>query len=73
MTICKHSESFASSPVGNDDGVVELAAAVLTQSGAPPVGDDGVTAVQVVETQVVGCGGPSHRGGAPGGRDRGAL
>lgn len=32
-------------PVGNDNSVVELAAAVLTQGGAPSVGDDGVGAV----------------------------
>lgn len=36
---------FSTSPVGNDDGVVELAAAVLTQGRAPSVGDDGVGAV----------------------------
>lgn len=48
------------SPVGNDNGVVELAAAVLTQGGAPPIGDDSVGAVQMVETQVVGRAGPSY-------------
>lgn len=39
--VCRH----ASLPVGNDNSVVELAAAVLTQGGAPSVGDDGVGAV----------------------------
>lgn len=60
-------------PVGNDDGVVELAAAVLAQRCAPPVGDDGVGAVQLVEAQVVGCAGPSHRAGAPRRHGHGAL
>lgn len=54
--VCRH----ASLPVGNDNSVVELAAAVLTQGGAPSVGDDGVGAVQVVETQVVGRAGPAY-------------
>lgn len=61
------------SPVGNDDGVVELAPAVLPQGGAPPVGDDGVGAVQLVEAQVVGGAGPAHRAGAARGHGRGAL
>lgn len=47
-------------PVGNDNRIVELAAAVLTQSSASPVGDDGVGAVQLVEMQVAGCGGPRY-------------
>lgn len=60
-------------PVGNDDGVVKLAAAVLTQRGAPPVGDDGVGAMQLVETQVSGSGGPRHGAGAPRGHGSGAV
>lgn len=61
------------SPVGYDDGVVELAAAVLAQGGAPSVGDDGVSAVELVEAQVVGCAGPSYGAGTPRGQDGGAV
>lgn len=47
-------------PVRNDYCVVELAAAVLTQRCSSPIGDDGVGAMQLVETQVISCAGPSH-------------
>lgn len=56
---------FTIIPVGNDDGVVELTAAVLTQRCPPSICDDGVGAVQLVEAQIIGCAGPSHRAGAP--------
>lgn len=59
-------EVSAAVPVGNDNGIIELAAAVLAQCRPPSIGDDGVGAVQLVESQVIGCARPSHGAGAPG-------
>lgn len=33
------------SPIGDDNGIVKLATAVVTERSAAPIGDDGVTAV----------------------------
>ena len=55
--------SIAQRPVGDDDGVVELAEGVGAGGGQSTVGDAGIATVEVVEAEVRAIG---HSGGSSG-------